>query len=390
MGFWQRRKMRKHLHAMIHHARTLHHMREDVLAAPDLEGLNAAMAEAETARRGRDEEAMSEAAEALGQRIDALTPPCRLPGWRENFEVLVVALGVAMAFRAYFYQPFKIPTGSMQPTLYGIKSVAQPRPRPRDTMPLKVANWLATGDWYEEVRARDSGQVVALEGEDSKPGYVTLSIAGTRYYVPNDAMFQRRELHVRPDEMAGRYAAPGHVAIGHAVAGDVLWSGLVTAGDFVFVNRWAWNFRLPRRGEVMVFSTTGIQGLPQGTHYIKRMCGLPNETLAVHPPDLIIDGRAVYEPAAIARVARKERLPWEDTSYAGYQVIGNHSSDDPRALRTADDSIHLGPAEYFAMGDNTGNSRDSRYWGPVPEHNLLGPATLVYWPFTSPRWGRIH
>ena len=45
--------------------------------------------------------------------------------------------------------------------------------------------------------------------------------------------------------------------------------------------------------------------------------------------------------------------------------------------------------EYYAMGDNTGNSRDSRYWGPVPERNLLGPACLVYWPFTSPRFGRI-
>jgi signal peptidase I len=41
------------------------------------------------------------------------------------------------------------------------------------------------------------------------------------------------------------------------------------------------------------------------------------------------------------------------------------------------------------MGDNTGHSADSRYWGSVPERNLLGPACLVYWPFTSPRWGLI-
>jgi signal peptidase I len=47
----------------------------------------------------------------------------------------------------------------------------------------------------------------------------------------------------------------------------------------------------------------------------------------------------------------------------------------------------LGEREYYALGDNTGNSRDSRYWGPVPEEKLLGPAAIVYWPFT--RFGTI-
>ena len=42
--------------------------------------------------------------------------------------------------------------------------------------------------------------------------------------------------------------------------------------------------------------------------------------------------------------------------------------------------------EYFALGDNTRNSRDGRYWGPVPQKNLVGPALLVYWPL-SKRWG---
>ncbi|HNT87073.1 MAG TPA: S26 family signal peptidase, partial [Candidatus Hydrogenedentes bacterium] len=43
------------------------------------------------------------------------------------------------------------------------------------------------------------------------------------------------------------------------------------------------------------------------------------------------------------------------------------------------DEVRLGAGEYFALGDNITNSRDSRYWGTVPERNLLGPACLVYW-----------
>jgi signal peptidase I len=51
--------------------------------------------------------------------------------------------------------------------------------------------------------------------------------------------------------------------------------------------------------------------------------------------------------------------------------------------------VLLSPGFYYAMGDNSFNSFDSRYWGPVPERNLLGPASVVHWPFTSPRWGWI-
>ena len=53
-------------------------------------------------------------------------------------------------------------------------------------------------------------------------------------------------------------------------------------------------------------------------------------------------------------------------------------------------TFDLGPGEYLALGDNSDNSLDSRYWGAVPAENLLGPATFVHWPFTSPRWGSIR
>jgi signal peptidase I len=537
MTFLQRRKRRKRLHAMVQHARGLRNMREDVMSAAELARLNAAMEAAEQARHGRDADAMQAADKELGDCIDALTPPCRFASWRENFEVLVVALGVAMAFRAYFYQPFQIPTGSMQPTLYGISSFAQEKPRPCDQPWLKAPCWLVTGEYFRRETLARPAKVAFLSQmarDDRVPGYSTvvcgqwpgalpppevfrrepflrrmlldgLDAVGIRlreydyHFIPNDAVARREGMlsysYLPPpgirQEVAGAlrqqaaalmaaaadganageiqqallgvrpfaYTLPalapaGSVADGDLQAlmlarsavemapggpsptrpqaqeicrraqtvlwhwsqaaaagserlpwlglvtgcgvtlpaGELLWSGVVTSGDQVFVNRWIWNFRAPRRGEVMVFSTQDIPTLPPNTHYIKRMCGLPGETLSIHPPELWIDGHAVTEPHTIGRVARKERLaPWAPP-YGGYRVTG-HMSDErspPPALPTAESVFHLAPDQYFAMGDNTGNSLDSRYWGAVPRRNLLGPAAAVYWPFASRRWGRIE
>ena len=119
-------------------------------------------------------------------------------------------------------------------------------------------------------------------------------------------------------------------------AGETLWKGSVTKGDFIFVNRWKWNFWQPQDGEVMIFSTTGIAALPQGTHYIKRMKARPGETYRLEHP---VEGR----PAVVT----------------------------------------MGPDDYFACGDNFNNSFDSRYWGAVPRANLRGCASFVFWPITG-------
>ncbi len=387
MNFFEKRKIRKQLKTLLHHAKTLRCSREDVMNTGELSFLNEHLERAQAAYRKRDGAAMETAGTELEACLTKLNPPKPLAGWRENFDVLVVAISVAMAFRAYFYQPFKIPTGSMQPTLYGIHS--EPR-NPADAtfldqQPFKFAKWLVTGESFHNVRAKAAGTVHFMPSDGSKkPGYMPVVVAGVPHYIPNDA--------IETDEYRRPLRLKGGVANGASVkTGDVLWSGVVVSGDFVFVNRWKWNFAHPTRGEVMVFSTTGITALQQGTHYIKRMTGLPTETLQVKAPNLYVNGVAVTEPLRIGQISRKEKVWPKGPAYSGFNPSGTRQVFLPgKSLGDESDSVTLSSDQYYAMGDNSFNSFDSRYWGPVPERNLLGPATVVYWPFTSPRFGFIR
>jgi signal peptidase I len=387
VNFFEKRKIRKQLKTVLHHARTLRCSREDIMNDGERAYLDEHIARAREAYAARDGEAMEAAGSALESCVGHLNPPKPFAGLRENFDVLVVAISVAMAFRAYFYQPFKIPTGSMQPTLYGIHSEARAPSAATllDRQPLKFAKWLITGESFKIVRAKASGTVNFMPSDSSKkPGYMPVVVAGVPHYVPNDAV--EADAYRRPVRLKGGVDNGASVR-----AGEVLWAGVVVSGDFVFVNRWKWNFAHPTRGEVMVFSTTGIQALMQGTHYIKRMTGLPNETLQIKAPSLIVNGEAVTRPLRIGQIARKETVWPGHPAYSGFNPSGTRQIYLPgQSLAGESDRVTLKADEYYAMGDNSFNSFDSRYWGPVPERNLLGPATVVYWPFTSPRFGWIR
>ena len=383
MNFFEKRKIRKQLKSLLHHAKTVRSSREDLMNEGELAFIDEHMRLTREAYAAGDGAAMESAGTALEACIAKLSPPKPMAGWRENFDVLVVAISVAMAFRAYFYQPFKIPTGSMQPTLYGIHS--EPRDPSLvgvlDRQPLQFFKWLVTGESFKVVRTEVRGTASFSSGDGKNPGFMAVVVAGVPHAVPNDAL--------EFDDNHRPVGLKGGVRNGASVkAGDVLWSGVVVSGDFVFVNRWKWNFCHPTRGEVMVFSTTGIANLQQGTHYIKRMMGLPNETLQIRAPNLIVNGAAVTGPGRIGLISRKEKLaPWAP-AYAGFNLGGQRYSDQSLVAET--DAVKLRGDQYYAMGDNSFNSFDSRYWGPVPERNLLGPATVVYWPFTSHRIGFIR
>ena len=384
MSFFENRKLRKQLKHILHQADTLRASREDVMTSGQLAFLDGHIAKARQALTGVDQDEMNGAGNELVACMEKLDPPKPLAVCREWFDILVVAISVAMAFRAYFYQPFKIPTGSMQPTLYGIHTESRPVTDMTilDQQPLKFFKWFVTGQSFKVVRAKASGSV-GFANTSRKPGYAAVTVGGLIHYVPNDV--------VRLNRDTGEAGLKDGVRYGQKVkAGDVLWSGVVTSGDFLFVNRWKWNFCHPKRGEIMVFATTGIKGLEQGTHYIKRMTGLPGETLQIVAPNLLVNGVAVTEPERVGQISRKEKYADWAPEYSGFNPSGSPQHKIPgKTLATPADTVTLASDEYYAMGDNSFYSYDSRFWGPVPERNLLGPAAFVHWPFLSPRWGRI-
>lgn len=365
MKYFKWRKLRKEGKHTIKSAIGMVNMQRDIMPFKDVEEINRKIAELENALR---EASNMELVKKLIKEIEVLTKNKRLHKNHAMFEfveIVVVALSVAMAFRAYFFQPFKIPTGSMQPTLYGIHSVTKEKSF-MDQPGLNLIKLAVAGARHKVVKSKFPGYLERL-GPSKKPGYNRWRVGSQVFDIPTD-------VHIQPGQ--------------EVHAGQTIWEGDVYTGDHVFVNKMIWNFTKPKRGQIMVFNTTGIKGLTQGIFYIKRMVGLPNEEISIDPPYLMVNGQRVENCFGIEREEAGEGL------YAGYQlpVLPRTAAEQQAFMSQYPDvlapqhAIVTGDDEYVAMGDNTMNSFDSRYWGTVPLENLVGTQFLVYWPI-SKRWG---
>jgi signal peptidase I len=373
ISFFKKRRMRKELKEYLHAARHARNMRGDIADPADLVALEKAEAAVSAIREtGAADKDIETAVNALDEATEKIYPSSNRSGMRENVEVIIVAIGAAMAIRAFFFQPYKIPTGSMQPTLNGIKVEAQAEPTAMDRMPFKFFKWVVTGTSYKENRAKGSGAVipyqVEAEGENGEKviKLQLFAMDGDKYVMNIGGTEQKIPAYmvglVDPDKTSYK-------------KGDVIARAKVITGDHILVNKMKYNFMQPGRGDIAVFDTRNLERVRANTFYIKRMVGMPTEKIQIKDNRyLVADGEIVEDPLVFKMIN-------EDSHFAGLTFAGNLSDNDA--------FIQLSDAEYMMMGDNTENSKDGRYFGGVPRSEFQGSAFFVYWPFRE-HWGTIE
>ena len=133
-------------------------------------------------------------------------------------------------------------------------------------------------------------------------------------------------------------------------------------GDHVWVQQFAYWFSKPGRGDIVVFRTQGLAGT-RGDFYCKRVVGLPGERISIKAGKLYVNGTPVSDPPVFKRL----------------QYV-QPASLAPKFLAKETEEFVVPAGHYFFLGDNSAHSQDSRYYGPVPEANLVGKVTKIFWP----------
>jgi signal peptidase I len=416
-GFFasQEKKMRDNAGNWLELADKVYHYRRDVLTdaqvgelqsgISSLRGLVKERAGAEKLKIG-----IERLEEVLRRTGGAIYPKTALV---ENVEFFLVAAIVILGIRTYFVQPFKIPTNSMWPTYNGMTPEVWKKPEEAPGALARVARFAAFGAQRKEMIAPTSGAVTVpiIRGTgripyELKPAKTWLVLPTTnreytfyvnetpvRVMVPEEFDFDwafeeatglTAERRAQLAEASPRKSASvaGITLERPAEAGKPVLSFDIITGDQLFVDRMSYHFVRPSVGQGFVFRTDNIKseylrdgrtGEQLEQYYIKRLVGVPGDTLEIREPVLLRNGEPITGSIAFSSNARRT------DRYKGYFNIPLGYLGRGQALKIPED-------RFFAMGDNSGNSQDSRYWGFVPAKDVVGRPLFVYYPFTK-HWG---
>jgi len=168
----------------------------------------------------------------------------------------------------------------------------------------------------------------------------------------------------------------------------------LVVGDFIFVKKFSYGLRLPvtetkiietgqpARGDVVVFRLPTDPSI----NYIKRVIGLPGDTVSLERQRLTINGELV-DLRANGEIFEQAPIYIEDLDGRIHQTLIHNPG------RSMQDGVYRVPeGQYFVMGDNRDHSKDSRFIGAIPEKYLVGEAVRIWMhfvPWEMPDWGRI-
>lgn len=395
--------------------RKVYAYRRDVLPIPGRETLASCIEKLDTAvASAKKSTAKSEEQEtAIKGAIQDLEKILRTTGGSfyprhflaENIEMLLVAAILALGVRTYFFQPFKIPTNSMYPTYNGMTYQLHQSPESKPNPVLQLLRLPLVGGSIYSVEAPVDGRLI-VPYNMPEPGHersftrsrfqgqvvpgrsflvLPTKLAEYTVYigqrpctirVPLDFTWDKviEELAMSSGKAQNRFE-PG---IGPVLdtgldfkAGDSAIEFEIRSGDALFVDRVSYHFIRPNVGAPFVFRTGKIPLIQGDQYYIKRLVGLPKDELKIDDSTLYRNGEPITGAAAFDLNAR------EEGEYEGYVNTGQLSEGL---------IVRVPAHHYYAMGDNSDESLDSRAWGFVPEKEVIGRAIFIYWPFTS-HWG---
>jgi len=421
-----RHQVRKHLNAQ-----------RDILSAEAVQNLEEAIRKSTKAiRYGAIPGEIQIALKDLETTANQWLWPYPNAGLRDNVEVCLVVAVALMGFRSFFFQPMAIPTGSAQPTFYGIVG-ENLRDKPDATIPSGLKKWYRSwihGESYYHVTTKNEGVFKIIDREAvrvfpfvSKQSFQIGDRKYTVWFPPKRVSNEANLWHYAG---LSSHFPPSRK---HFKKGETIIKIKVTSGDRLFINRLIYNFRRPRRGETIVFKSTGLegQGLTADTHYIKRLVALGGETVSIGDDRRIrINGQSLdvsdsgfefvysFNPdnppqkdaysGHVNGTVEKRWRNWDRSKRSGrsyswkemrehFEMEGPHEC--PRFDGKSSFPVHLAPKfrsanaefpvrenHYLTFGDNTLNSRDSRYWGDIPREKVIGKSGFVFWPI-SERFG---
>ena len=128
--------------------------------------------------------------------------------------------------------------------------------------------------------------------------------------------------------------------------------------EYVMTDKLSYKFGQPNRGDVIVFEAPPAANCPEGTgcDYIKRIIGLPGDTIEVRDGSIFVNSKMLTETYIDKSIKTKP------------------------GLFTSNGPITVPPGNYFVVGDNRDHSSDSRVWGTVPYDRIVGKVFFRYWP----------